>query len=120
MKHLTAFSIVTLLIFVLSCSQEKKQEKTVQFFQYQKNIESAGFSEDRLALADSFLNRLVSDGVLPNVVTFVARHGVVVHHKAYGWRDMEKKIPVEKDDIFRIASQTKAITSVALMTLYEE
>lgn len=119
MKHFTTLSVVLFMIFFFSCSREKDQKKTPQFF-YHKSIKQAGFSKERLALADSFLVRLVEDGVLPNVVTFVARHGVVVHHKAFGWRDIEKKIPVKKNDIFRMASQTKAITSVGLMILYEE
>jgi CubicO group peptidase (beta-lactamase class C family) len=120
MKQIIAVTFSVLIFSILSCSREEVQTRKSQSFSYHKSIKSAGFSSDRLALADSFLNKLVSDGVLPNVVTFVARHGVVVHHKAYGWRDIEKKIPIEKNDIFRNASQTKAITSVALMTLYEE
>jgi CubicO group peptidase (beta-lactamase class C family) len=53
-------------------------------------------------------------------VTFIVRKGKVIHNKAYGFRNIEKKIPLKTTDIFRIASQSKAITSVALMTLYEE
>jgi CubicO group peptidase (beta-lactamase class C family) len=50
----------------------------------------------------------------------VAKSGQVIHNKAFGWRDVEKQIPLEKDDIFRMYSQTKAITTVALMTLFEQ
>jgi CubicO group peptidase (beta-lactamase class C family) len=82
--------------------------------------ESVGFSSDRLARLDSFLKQAIDRGDLPNAVTFIARKGKVIHNKAYGFRDIENKIPLKTNDIFRIASQSKAVTSVALMTLYEE
>jgi CubicO group peptidase (beta-lactamase class C family) len=81
---------------------------------------SEGFSAQRLARLDAFLENMVRQQQLPNVVTFVARHGKVIHHKAYGFRNTAKGEALRRDDIFRIASQTKAITSVALMMLYEE
>ncbi|MDR1592497.1 MAG: beta-lactamase family protein [Prevotellaceae bacterium] len=79
-----------------------------------------GFDASRLARIDTALQQLVDKGLLPHAVTFVAHRGEIVHFKAFGWRDIEKQIPCEKDDIFRIASQTKAIAVVALMTLFEE
>jgi CubicO group peptidase (beta-lactamase class C family) len=53
-------------------------------------------------------------------VAFIARKGKIVYYKAYGYNDMVTKAPLPKNDIFRIASQTKAITSVAVMMLWEE
>ena len=50
----------------------------------------------------------------------IAREGKVVYYKALGYDDIENKISLKRDAIFRIASQTKAITSVAVMMLYEE
>jgi len=61
----------------------------------------------------------VKNEVMLNVVTYVYRHGKFLHNKAYGWKNIEKKEPVELNSIFRIASQTKALTSVGLM-LYEK
>ncbi len=117
------YLILILLIPVLllsSCSGYQTHVRHAQKFNYRAGAEAGGFSKDRLVFIDSVMNRLIKTGVLPNIVTFVARNGVVVHNKAYGWKSIENKIPVKTDDIFRIASQTKAITSVALMTLYEE
>ena len=57
---------------------------------------------------------------MPQAVTLVIHKGNIIHYKAYGWRNIEKKIKCEKDDIFRIASQTKAISVCALMTLWEQ
>jgi acetyl esterase/lipase len=59
-------------------------------------------------------------GLVPGVVTLVARKGRVVHLEAIGYRDVESKTPMTTDTIFRIASMTKPIASVALMSLYEE
>jgi CubicO group peptidase (beta-lactamase class C family) len=53
-------------------------------------------------------------------VAFIARKGKIVYYKAYGYNDMNTKAAIPRDDIFRIASQTKAITSVAVMMLWEE
>jgi CubicO group peptidase (beta-lactamase class C family) len=78
------------------------------------------FTPQRLARLDSMMQLLVTNGTLPNVVTFVAHNGTIVHHKAYGYRNIEKKEAATTTDIYRMASQTKAITSAALMTLYEE
>ena len=82
--------------------------------------ESVGLSSERLerldAVMQGYLDRHESAGVL----TLVARKGKVVHLSPLGMRDLENGAPVTEDTIFRIASMTKPITSVALMMLYEE
>lgn len=82
--------------------------------------ESAGFSPERLKRLDTMLTGWVERGRTNGAVALIARHGKIVYHKAFGFDDAEKKDPVRTDDIYRIASQTKAITSVAAMILYEE
>jgi CubicO group peptidase (beta-lactamase class C family) len=96
------------------------QHAAVQQFTRISDARQAGFNPQRLALLDSALQGYVNKGLLPNAVTFIVRHGKIVHSKAFGWSNIEKKVPATTGNIFRIASQTKAITSVALMTLYEE
>jgi CubicO group peptidase (beta-lactamase class C family) len=110
-----AILIITLII-VSGCG---KSHDTTQF-DFSVSPEFAGFSIERLNRLDTLLENAVADGLLPNAVTFVARGGKVVHHKAFGYSNLESQTPVQKDNLFRMASQTKAITSVALMTLYEE
>jgi CubicO group peptidase (beta-lactamase class C family) len=66
------------------------------------------------------MQRYVDEGRVAGVVTLVMRDGRVVQHAAYGLADREAKLPMQKDTVFRIASQTKALTSVALMMLVEE
>ncbi|WP_198652083.1 serine hydrolase domain-containing protein [Chitinophaga deserti] len=91
-----------------------------QTFQKATNPASAGFSAARLQRIDSFFEAAVAKGLTPNAVTFIARKGQIVHHKAFGFSNLEKKKPARTDDIFRIASQTKLVTTVAMLMLYEE
>ncbi|CAN5485111.1 serine hydrolase domain-containing protein [soil metagenome] len=79
-----------------------------------------GMSADRLNRIDPYLNDMVSKKQIPGAVVFIARNGKVVFHKAYGYSDVEKQTALKKDDIFRIASQSKAVTSLATMILFEE
>ena len=66
------------------------------------------------------MHGMVDGGQLAGVVTMVSRKGKIVHFDAYGKRDIENGLPVEKDTIFRIYSMTKPIVGVALMTYYDE
>lgn len=82
--------------------------------------ESVGMSADRLARIDQMCSQAVSEGQIPGVVALVARDGKIVYHKAFGMADNKSGRALKNDDIFRIASQTKAITSTAVMMLWEE
>ncbi len=79
-----------------------------------------GMSPERLGRIDLFINDMVTKKQIPGAVIFIARNGKVVYHKAFGYSDVEKQAVLKKDDIFRIASQSKAITSLATMMLFEE
>jgi CubicO group peptidase (beta-lactamase class C family) len=79
---------------------------------------SVGMSEERLARIDAMCNEAIGSQV-PGIVALVARKGKIVFYKAYGTADASGKV-LKKDAIFRIASQTKAITSTAVMMLWEE
>ncbi len=81
---------------------------------------SAGMSEERLDRIDAMCKEAVKDGDLPGIVALVARNGKIVFHEAYGMADNQSNRKMKKDDIFRIASQSKAITSTAVMMLWEE
>ncbi|HEX6020976.1 MAG TPA: serine hydrolase domain-containing protein [Solirubrobacter sp.] len=80
----------------------------------------AGFDPQRLTRIDRHFQRYVDDGKLPGFLAVVARGGKVVHVARAGWRDVEARLPVETDTLFRIYSMTKPITSVAAMLLWEE
>ena len=80
--------------------------------------EAAGFSAERLKHIDENINQWIADGRLNGGVALIIRNGKIVYHKAFGFDDLEKTKPLRTDNIYRIASQTKAITSVAIMMLY--
>jgi len=82
--------------------------------------ESVGMSPERLARIDAMCEGAVSEGDIPGVVALVARHGKIVYWKAFGMADKQESRSLKRDDIFRIASQSKAITSTAVMMLWEE
>ncbi len=80
----------------------------------------AGVSPERLAHIDGMCEDAIRENRIPGVVALVARNGKIVYHKAFGLADNAANRPLGRDDIFRIASQTKAITSTAVMMLWEE
>jgi CubicO group peptidase (beta-lactamase class C family) len=82
--------------------------------------EDVGMSAERLARMDKFIHAYVDAGRTPGVVTLIARHGKVVHVDAYGKADLASGRATRSDDIFRMYSMTKPITSTALLMLYEE
>jgi len=83
-------------------------------------IENAGFSPARLTRIDALMQRYVDEGKLAGVIATVARRGQTVYLEKFGMMDIEAHKPMQFDAIFRIASMTKPVTSVAVMTLYEE
>jgi CubicO group peptidase (beta-lactamase class C family) len=82
--------------------------------------ETAGFSSARLARIDSGMNSWVAQKWVNGSALLIARHGKIVFYKAHGYNDPDTKVPLDKNGIFRIASQTKAITVTAVMMLWEE
>jgi CubicO group peptidase (beta-lactamase class C family) len=82
--------------------------------------ESVGFSSARLSRIDTVMNSYVKSGKMPGMVALITRHGKVAYYKSFGMQDIETGTAMKKDAMFRIASMTKAITSVAVMTLYEQ
>ena len=82
--------------------------------------EAAGFSSERLKRIDVAMNDWVNKGYLNGASALIIRNGKVAYYKAAGYNDLDTKAPLPKDGIFRIASQSKAITSVAIMMLFDE
>jgi len=82
--------------------------------------EEVGMSSERLARIGQVMQRYIDYRQVPGTVTLVARKGKVVHFEARGFMDVESGKPMREDALFRIASMTKPITSVALMMLWEQ
>ena len=79
-----------------------------------------GLSEERLARLEEVVQSHVDDDAIAGAVTLIARKGGQAHLRAYGMADRDAGTPMRPDTIFRIASMTKPVTSVAVMMLYEE
>ena len=83
--------------------------------------ESAGMSKAALDRVEQHLKlRYIDSGRFPGTQMLVYRRGKIVHSTVQGFADLERKVPVKDDTIFRIYSMTKPITSVAFMMLVEE
>lgn len=81
---------------------------------------SAGFDPARLAVLHATTKRLVDEGQHAGIITLLARDGKLVDFQTYGYRDVEKKLPMERDTICRAYSMSKIITCVATLMLVED
>ncbi|QNL52340.1 beta-lactamase family protein [Olivibacter sp. SDN3] len=91
-----------------------------QLFDKNTATESNGFSNKRLLRIDKLIQQYIDSNWVKGAVGFIAKDGYLVYHKAFGIDDIQRGTPMQGDAIFRIASQTKAITSIAVMMLFEE
>jgi len=84
------------------------------------NSEDIGISSDRISVIDRVLQEYIDKMEVPGAVALIARRGKIGYLKSFGMKDIEENRPMTNDAIFRIASMTKAITTVGVMMLYEE
>ncbi len=101
-----------LLLFVSLFAQAQVLQNTVK--------PNPKVSLERLKRIDDVINGYIQDKKLTGAVTLVVKDGQLIQHQGYGFDDIDTKTSMSKDGIFRIASQTKAITSVGIMLLVEE
>jgi len=101
-----------MLLIVPSCNESKPLQNSSPV--------DVNVSVERLARIDTMLQQAVDSGWIAGATGFIARDGKIIYNRAFGYSNIETKKPLMTDDIFRIASQTKAITSVAAMILFEE
>ena len=105
-------STVLKLILVLSAAASAVPELA--------RAQSNGFLPERLDRIDQALNRAIDEGEIPGAVALIVKDGETAYHKAFGYSDLASRTEMSTDTIFRIASMSKAITSVATMILYEQ
>src|SRR5258708_18671772 len=84
------------------------------------NPEDVGLSAGRLKRVHALVERYIDKGEIAGAVSLVARRGRVAHFEAQGVMDLDTKKPMRTDVIFRLASMTKPVTSLAVMMLHEE
>jgi CubicO group peptidase (beta-lactamase class C family) len=108
--------LLMLFVFIFYANPAHTQSKVLM----EASPEAGGFSAARLARLDSGMNDWVKKKWVNGSIALIARKGKIVFYKAHGYNDLDTKAPLDKNGIFRIASQTKAITTVAVMMLWEE
>ncbi|SDB25342.1 CubicO group peptidase, beta-lactamase class C family [Flavobacteriaceae bacterium MAR_2010_188] len=114
----TLFTVLICFFYLSAQAQTTSLQKSPALVYAEPS--EVGISSERLARIDSMCLEAVADNDLPGVVALVARNGKIVYNKAFGTADAKSKRPLKKDDIFRLASQTKAITATAVMMLWEQ
>lgn len=107
MRTLTAFAVA--LVLATPAAAQRSSSDLVH-----------GFAPDRLRRLDGFLQQYVDSNRISGAVALVLRDGQVVYESAVGFADRESGKRMAPDALFRIASQTKALTTVAIMILVEE
>jgi CubicO group peptidase (beta-lactamase class C family) len=112
-------SLMLSVLLVCNCSAPNAVNTTSQQLNT-KGLEPSGVNSKNTQSIDSLLQSLVDQKKVSSVVGFIAKNGTVEYHKAFGWKDIENKVPASPDDYYILFSQTKAITTVAFMTLVEK
>jgi CubicO group peptidase (beta-lactamase class C family) len=82
--------------------------------------EQAGLARGHLNRVDAQLMKYVQSNRISGTVALIARRGQIGYLKAFGLRDIEANLPMETNTLFRIASMTKLVTSIGLMTLVDK
>jgi CubicO group peptidase (beta-lactamase class C family) len=85
-----------------------------------EHAQELGFDAARLDRLTRTFDGYIEAGQLPGAVVLIARHDKVAYFRAFGYQDRETKTAMKRESIFRIASMTKPIVSVAAMMLVEE
>jgi CubicO group peptidase (beta-lactamase class C family) len=120
MKTYIVTFLCSLISLVFFAQTSTTQLSGPQQLSIAKTPESVGMSSERLARIDKAMQDLIARDQLPGMVALVVRDGQIVYHKAFGTADAQTGRAYKNDDIFRIASMSKAITATAAMMLYEE
>ena len=106
----TIFLIFCLLAFTYGHAEDLKTTKPSK----------AGFDSDRLKRIDKMIQGCIDRKEVPGAVGILIKDGKIGYHKAFGWADIESKKTLKKDTLFRIASMSKLITTVAALQLFEK
>ncbi|MEO7414139.1 MAG: serine hydrolase domain-containing protein, partial [Opitutaceae bacterium] len=90
--------------------------------QFQRNVapEKVGANPAEIAKMDALLQSVVDEQKVGSIVGFVAKGGNIVYERAFGWKDLDNRVPATVNDYYVLMSQTKAVVTVAFMTLVEQ
>src|SRR3954463_12796277 len=81
---------------------------------------AVGFDPERLQVLHQTTKRFVDQGLHAGIITLLVRNGKIVDFQTYGFRDLEKRLPMERDTICRMYSMSKIITCVGTLMLLED
>src|SRR5690606_2103535 len=93
---------------------------TPQQFKHAAELAKAKINNEQLHRIDSLLQSCIDQKKTNSIAAFAAKYGVVIYKNAAGWKDVENRVPASIDDYYLMFSQTKAVTTVAFMTLVEK
>ena len=110
---------IALALLILGCRNVPSEEHTNASLT-EVSPASVGMSAERLGKIETMLQEAVNSGEIPGAVALIARKGKIVFYKSFGMADNASQKEMTNDAIFRIASQSKAITATAVMMLWEE
>lgn len=115
-------NIILILLFLNFSIQNAigQNNKTPQSFNEHPNLKELSINNNKIKSIDSLLQSYVDQKKTNAVTAFAAKGGNVIYKKAFGLKDIENNIPATTDDYYVLFSQTKAITTVAFMTLVEK
>ena len=100
--------LIAIVISALNCNNSNQNRQ-----------EDPGVLNQNFEIIDSLINLYIEGNKLPGGVALIAQNEEIIYNKSFGFKDKEKSIKQKKDDIFRLASMTKPVTSVAAMILYK-
>ena len=120
MDKLNIILLLVVSVFIGCKNSNNQQPETPQSFNKNVDLNKLDINKDEIADIDSLLQSYIDTKKLNGVTAFVAKGGNVIYNKAFGLKDIENNIPASVDDYYVLFSQTKAITTVAFMTLVEK
>lgn len=116
-SHLNVITVVLLSIGLSACSDDKTNLVSSSALDYSQSL---SINTEQETALDQFMQQLIDDKKLSSAVGLVAQDGKVIYNKAFGWKNIDQKIPANVDDYYVKFSQTKAVTAVAFMTLVDK
>ncbi|UCS91640.1 beta-lactamase family protein [Echinicola marina] len=120
MKYIFKISILLVLCISNSICSSAQKTSLPEYFNPSPDLSTMGIDEEEVTKIDSLLMAFVAHKKLNCVSAFIANGGDVVYKKAFGMKDVENQVPATIDDYYVLFSQTKAITTVAFMSLVEK
>lgn len=103
--------VLFLSIFTLGCDYNSNKNDSP---------ENYGLSSEKLNEIDNYFENSVRENKIPGAVALIRKNNKIIYNKAFGYSDVENEIKFSKNHIFRIASMTKAVTSLGVLMLWEK